>query len=198
MPEGQLHYLIRDSLDAGSALKAFVDLLKKQQPLIEATAVGLFYSPTRCRMGLLHPDGAPSDELGQIFPLFDVFELRAFHPTMELRWLHNKAGLGRAAILGEAPKTAAPQDWTTLTAKPYLDTIDQHYLLWGTAEASHDLAQGWTRLRERRIRPLLAPFKAAPGQRVKLDAKEYLADGDEDGNVVVIEQRLIGLSLCEK
>ncbi|KLL09963.1 type III-D CRISPR-associated protein Csx19 [Protofrankia coriariae] len=72
-----------------------------------------------------------------------VFEARIFNRDAELRWLHERDGLGTAVLLSESPALCQPPGWlfgepdepsepdrpvAPLTA---IDRIDNKYLLWG-------------------------------------------------------------------
>jgi CRISPR-associated protein (TIGR03984 family) len=210
MPE--LHWSTSTSaLTAAEALEAFVRI--SEAPRNETSApIGLLYSPRKCRFARLI-EGAPQDEFNAAIELVDVFELRFFNGATELRWRQESSGKGRAVILGESPLTI--EGWTSDSKKllesdevpadarnpgtPHL--LRQKYFLWGTglssqADRGRPVASGWSRLTEARIGVLAVPMPSVPeGERVVLNAVEYLADGDDDGNVVVIEQRCVGLAI---
>jgi len=199
MPE--LHWISRPDATADEAVAAFARLPSPDDSS-SPDRIGLLYSPRACRFARLH-DGKPCDEHNREIALRDVFELRFFDAHHELRWRNDSAGKGRAVILGELP-VAPPDDVWKRHSLPFLEKIESRndergpqYLLWGTVHAGDHsaLAEGWSRLSEARIGELRIPHRGdSPSGRLVLRAIEYLADGDDDGNVVVVEQRLTGLA----
>lgn len=74
--------------------------------------------------------------------------------------------------------------------------LNQTYLLWGKAVPQVKPKEGWQRLAE----PASANWMCLQpvvekDQRVSLHSREYLAEVDKFGNVVVIEERLVKLEV---
>jgi CRISPR-associated protein (TIGR03984 family) len=120
-----------------------------------------------------------------------VFETRAFDRSRELRWLHREYGRGRVVVLAEEDAVLPPA-YQELAPLKCLETIEQQYLLWGQAVAG--APPGWTTLTTARIGSLTVPAVAAPGDRIRLQAIEYVAVDAEHGNAYVAEERLLGLA----
>lgn len=201
MNEEQLYVYAAEAVTAAEALRAFIASLK------EASAVhGLLYSPSRCRLCVIESENGDSekilvrDEFGRNVSLGDVFELRAFCPEAELRWMNTGSGSGQAVILRES-QAVLNGPWNS-RAESFLGKIPLKYMLWGTAPSENSdtasappLADGWTYLREGRIGGLPVPLAGmSPGQPGYLHAVEYLRESDEDGNVTVLDERLLQLS----
>jgi CRISPR-associated protein (TIGR03984 family) len=154
-------------------------------------AVVLLYSPARFAIGRLEADGRGLDSDGSSLALADVFELRAFTPAIELRWLASDAG-GTAVLVTEREiPPGAP--WIRLEPVSG-EPLPGRYLLWGQGvEKSLPNAADWSRLAEARVGSLDVPLMGiSAGQRVQLEAVEYLAE-DPEGNVHVAEARLVRL-----
>lgn len=153
---------------------------------------GLLYTPECCGFAVLGKDGL-RDHDARAWPLASVFEARVFSPAGELRWIHVRAGQGRAALLTADSQIAAPEGWETCE-RDFLEKRDNGYLLWGKADSVQDVA-GWTRLFEARIGELLVPFRAATETPfLRLKTIEFLGEvpGDPHGNVRLIEEQLTG------
>ena len=185
-----LHSYVRTEVTAVDALAALGEQAKIPfVPVIVST-------PRRCQFLRWH-EGHAQDEFGQQFQGWnEVWEVRAFTPSWELRWRRESDGTTHAVIVGEAQANHL-QEWSHLERK-VLESNDLQYILWGTKlERGPTLETGWTRLWEHQIGPLLAPVHATevPKQgRVVIRAREYFAEVDEDGNTACIEERLYGLS----
>jgi CRISPR-associated protein (TIGR03984 family) len=137
--------------------------------------------------GLTGASGNPID-------LGEIYEVRAFHPGAELRWRNDPGHARRhqTVILAEQNLGLA------LTMRPpheVIDRLDQTYLLWGQGSDPAGLAPGWSRLSTARIGSLDVPLADVPRrERVLLRAVEYLAEFD-DGNVSVLDERLVRLEV---
>jgi CRISPR-associated protein (TIGR03984 family) len=141
---------------------------------------------------LIDDKGAPRDEDDSEIPIDDVYELRAFQAGFELRWLQESRRPAKTVIVGEY-RPSNLKDWEE-DSQPYQERLDRQYLLWGAAADSQP-DSGWTRLEEARIVKLSVPINGIAARGcVTLHFHEYLADGDDDGNVVVIDQRLSHLA----
>jgi CRISPR-associated protein (TIGR03984 family) len=157
------------------------------------TAVGLFYSPTKCHFGQVRGQTV-ANEQGKVDDLIGVFEARIFNDNAELRWLQQSAGLGKAVLLFESNdvnKTYIQEDSELLQA---IHSIPQQYILWGQRNA-RSAFNGWSYLSEARIGQIAVPISnIGTRERVALRVREYLQECDDQGNVAVVEERLIGLA----
>lgn len=165
-------------------------------------AIGLFYSPTACAMGRWL-NGEMQGATGEPMGLDQVFEAKIFNETYELRWLNQSRNLGPAALISEqalAPFGAFTED---VSLPQSLIPHDQQYLLWGEGlnpSQGRSPQSGWSCLSAARIGRLDVPIEnLQPNQRVQLLTREYfgeLTDSRFDfGNVVVLEERLLGLAI---
>jgi CRISPR-associated protein (TIGR03984 family) len=172
--------------------------------------VALLYTPAYCRLGRLQVSGdvetINENEQPETADLMAVFEARAFCTSGELRWLHEGRNKGRAVFLSEGG--SAMDGWEALDPINALEKGKGHYLLWGegwcpTAERSGSsnkaIVDGWSWLATSRIGKLAVPLGNIDAhERVCLLYKEYYGfdwgpAGKDHGNVVVLEERLIGL-----
>lgn len=161
-------------------------------------AIALLYSPQSCTLAQLAPDGTLRDAGDRAIDLTDVFEARLFNAVCELRWLNRLAGVGDAALISEA----AQQSLTgfVIINSQACECLPQQYLLWGErARNTKAESNAWQRLADARIGKLDIPLdqKFTQDQRVYLKTCEYLAvaEGDDYGNMAVIEERLVKLEV---
>jgi CRISPR-associated protein (TIGR03984 family) len=155
-------------------------------------AVGLFYSPESCSLGKVTGTSV-TDSGNADVNLERVFEARIFNADYELRWLNKRGGNGLAVLLSE--RAIADYFDKAIDELEAIETQNQTYLLWGEG-LSANLQPGWSRLATSRLGKLDVPIGGVSqqGQRVKLKAKEYFQVlNDWYGNVIVAEERLIGL-----
>ena len=111
----------------------------------------------------------------------NLFELRCFCPTFELRWVREDSGnRGRAVRLSESPLQGAE--------KKDISALGGRYLLWGRGVER----QGAVRLCDHRIGELPVPAAMQTGERVLLNVVEYFVP-DEYGNLTFLAERLTGL-----
>ncbi len=167
-----------------------------QQP----SAIALLYAPNWCRFARLNSAGDLCGSDDKPINLDPVYEARVFDNDIELRWLNEAQGNGRAVLLSETEQAVA--NYTPLKTIESVRTIGQTYLLWGEG-VDVKPAQGWSRLTTARIGHLEVPVdgvaalvQAHPDDKVNvlLHVKEYLAVADKHGNVAVGEERLCGLT----
>jgi CRISPR-associated protein (TIGR03984 family) len=154
-------------------------------------AIGLFYSPSACRIGKVCV-GVVTDETDVVLDLTQVFEARIFNAQGELRWLNRSGGQGQAVLLAEQPI----EQYLTEPIEPIqaIEVIDSQYLLWGEGTGSKPIAEHWSYLSAARIGKVAVPIDGVNRKdRVKLLFCEYLGEWDDQGNIVVLEERLIGL-----
>jgi CRISPR-associated protein (TIGR03984 family) len=156
-------------------------------------AVGLFYSPAKCHFGQVRGQTVAKEQ-GEIADLTGVFEARIFNENAEMRWLQQSAGLGKAILLFESndvTQTYVQGDSELLQA---IHSNPQEYVLWGQGNA-RSAFNGWSYLSEARIGQMAVPISnIGTSERVALRVKEYLQECDDQGNVAVVEERLMSLT----
>lgn len=195
------------NISAADAVRHFVG------SFIADETLGLLYTPRKCHTVRLkgpQPYLCQKDDAQTMVeaPLGweEVFELRIFHADAELRWLHEAAGLGTAVMLTESTNVSLPTGWCEIDRKDRQFTVrdkqDNHYLLWGkldterNAEESITPETNWSDLDEPRVGLLTVPVRGLLSNHthVILKTREYFAEADDDGNVVVFEERLLGFA----
>lgn len=189
----------------------FPESLKQCAALLH-NAAALLYTPKWCGFAqfdgegnLIAADGKSAARFTDKPEAFvsTVFEARVFNEQVEMRWLHESEGKGRAVLISDDGEDANLDDYFSETPQvselPKLDqiikTLPQTYLLWGEGVVvpEGDGLGGWSRLTTARIGRLHVPIKDVTSGRVHLIAMEYLAEVDNHGNVAVIEERLLRL-----
>ena len=179
-------------------------------------AAGLLYSPQRCEIVRMQFDGQtatlasirlanglPSEQVLTALDVADVIEARVFSSAAELRWVRNASGGGRdgcAALLQESP-SSMPSGWTARSIAT-TQVLEHQYPLRGRpTDDGGALPAGWARLAGPLGQALFVPVPAAPvGRSICLLAREYcvadpeLAAEHSHGNVVVMDERLIGFA----
>ncbi len=154
------------------------------------SAVALLSTPTahtvaQVRDGDCRTPAGPCD-------LAEVFEARIFNPEMELRWLHEAGGLGRAVVLGEDEAALPAAFGDPLAPLHAIEVLAAHYLLWG--RPVDDTPEGWTTLYTARVGVLRVPATVSTSDhRLRLVAREYVVVEPRHGNAYVGEERLLGL-----
>ena len=145
--------------------------------------VGFLYSPVDASWFRID-DGTPVGSDGKRVDLTGVFELRAFDGTRELRWWNVSGGAGNQFVLDHH---ALPDGW-----RPG-GTYER--ILWGAVRTG---GPEWTELFAARIGPLHVPVGGSPAAHstIRLGVREYLVE-DEHGNVSVVDERLVGLTVAE-
>lgn len=176
----------------------------------KAEPVALLYTPACCQLARVRGDGSleSMDDGGELekVDLTAAFEARAFCEMGELRWLHEGAGTGRGVFLSEAG--AVWNGWESQYTIEALEKDRGQYLLWGEGwvpkadpAGGHlsGLPPSWSWLATSRIGKLEVPVEGiGSGDRVCLLYEEYYGldlgpAGKDHGNVVVLEERLLGL-----
>ena len=147
-------------------------------------ATALVYAANACRLVAANAN---------LQDLAGIYEVRLFDPEVEVRWVEGRG----AMFLSEA--ALAPQDWQQRTI-PFLETMEQRYLLWGAVDT---VAAAEVTMFDYRIGYFRAPMAGAvPGQRLALLAREYLGvdfDGTEPyGNVAVVAERLLKVEVVNE
>jgi CRISPR-associated protein (TIGR03984 family) len=155
--------------------------------------IALLYSPTCCQFAKVTTNGILTNFQGETITLNDVFEVRAFNETSELRWLNNLGGKGQAVLISESDICNYLQEY--ISSLIDLNIIEQEYILWGEAVTT-SVNAGWQKLAKSRIGSIHVPVTGLnTNQRVYLTAIEYLKADEEYGNVSVVEERLTGLEV---
>lgn len=120
-----------------------------------------------------------------------VYEARIFHQDWELRWLQGDySGMGVAALRVLGDNATAPTDEPEHD-RAVVRTLEQSYLLWGSATGQHH-QEGWSTMSEARISAYDLPCHVPEQGRVLLGARECLG-ALQHGNVVVIDELLTSL-----
>lgn len=138
-----------------------------------------------------------------------IFEARIFNENYELRWLNEKNGIGRSAVIFDnnngCSQLSAAINWKSYKSLEYIKAQTQNYLIWGKKtlnlpNQSTNL-DNWQILSSARIGSINVPLineikqKLTKDKRVYLKTCEYLQKIDDYGNVTVIEERLIKLEV---
>jgi CRISPR-associated protein (TIGR03984 family) len=159
-------------------------------------AIALLYSPGCCRFARLGSDGVLKGPDGRAVDLAAVFEARLFNEKAELRWLNDPGPeqQHRAVILTTEDLSEGLGDHWSKDSHTPVESLSNRYLLWGEG-TGRLLADGWSELATARIGALPVPVAGVGArQRVLLQSAEYLAEV-EDGNVVVLDERLCKLEV---
>ena len=175
----------KDNIDLKSVLSHCTTALSE--------AVAIIYSPTSCQLAKVQENGDLINANNQILALDNIFELRAFNQNVELRWLNELNGEGKAVLISEKDICGYLDECVSLIG--ILDTIPQRYILWGKGVKTVSTS-GWGKLATARIGSIDVPVRALTAdKRVYLNAVEYLQVDEEYGNVSVVEERLTGLEV---
>ena len=178
-----------------------------------ADAVALLYSARKCQLARLRA-GALTDSHEQAVDLNGIFEARIFNEKAEFRWLNRQDGQGRAVLLSEEPIPESAESRFNIDVT--LDAVDrrpQSYLLWGEGVGLE--SNGWATLTTARLGNLSLPISNLGTGRAQLRSVEYFAEADVDGvivqtdydmaknagklhgNVILVEERLLGLEVAK-
>lgn len=172
------------SYPAGSASEAMRQVKEVGQDTVRPFV--LAYTPDFCGFVDWREDEGGGDgkflSLDEGKTIENLFELRCFCPTFELRWVREGSREeGRAALLSESSMQGAE-------GKKDISALDGRYLLWGRGVER----QGAVRLCDHRIGELPVPAAVRKGERVLLNVVEYFVP-DEYGNLTFLAERLTGL-----
>lgn len=140
-------------------------------------------------------------QLGQDPPAINqIYEARFFNAELELRWLRDPAGdgTGMAVRLSESDINLA--DWqanVTLDVEPLPDS---YRLMTGTLSTEIDEKTQWPLMNAPRHGKVAVPVKSSTtGGRLAYLVREYLGPAPgkagEDGNRMVVEERIIELTI---
>lgn len=131
--------------------------------------------------------------------LTQVYEARLFAESGELRWLRDPedaGGCGDAVWLSESPLDCA--GWQPLDPLGGLTAIAARRLLTGVL--GEPGSSGWSSMHAPRHGEVAVPAVGSSGQRLCLISREYLGaapgTAGEDGNHLVVEERLLAIAVC--
>ena len=168
------------------------DAIEKCGGMFNSGGVAILYSPDKCQLAKVGPDGQVSGPDNKTINIDLVFEARIFAPDVELRWLNESDGIGSAVLISEKVISTVFDKNNDIEK---IDTMPNQYLLWGEADEKQP-NQGWTRLSEARIGPIDVPVTGIPPHgHVILKTVEYVKEVDNHGNVAVVEERLSKLEV---
>lgn len=159
---------------------------------------GICYAPLAC--GFAEWIGGRFVAADRRLELEQIFEGRFFDEQGEFRWLRDPAGGGKGTAIYVADQTDGFTGLGDPEPLPVLGWCDETYLVWGQSCGPHDDQEDWSCVSSAAIGTLLLPVGDLPnGYRVALEVREYFAlargEAGEDGNVVVVEERLRGLKV---
>lgn len=158
-------------------------------------AIGFLYTPKNFWLVKLNSDGTminPSKKWSLNSCLSSTYEARIFNTELELRWLHKENSKGQVALISEKPIKFTKNEAIEIERRYFISTIEQRYLLWGKATGKN-INVGWSQLASSQIGTLDIPV-AQVQEYAQLLTKEYLQKQPHHGNVVVMEERLVGLA----
>jgi CRISPR-associated protein (TIGR03984 family) len=132
-----------------------------------------------------------------------IIEARLGNKKAELRWLRDPAGRGegQAVLLAEIPRSM-PHGWAALPPLEGLEFWDSRRLLTGTL-APESPQPGWRSMNAPRHGVVAVPVGSdqLAHKRLKWCVREYLGpapgSAGEDGNRIVVEERLLGLTVVK-
>jgi len=117
-------------------------------------------------------------------PSPDLFEMRAFDGSNELRWYRSPDGSSRTVLIRET-------DEPTGEGLPFERRITgARMMVWGTGTGERSV-------RSRQVGELVTPVEVPAGAQLVIDVVEYVGRHPESGTAVVIEERLCGLRVAE-
>ena len=138
-------------------------------------------------------------ETADVIGLTQVYEARFFNATGELRWLRDPAADGSGSAVWIAEVGMALAGWekiAPLDVEPLSDT-DTHRLLTGILADPHESLTGWSWMDAQRHGKVAVPVS----QRLAYVVREYLGSAPgsagDDGNKMVVEERIIGITVVE-
>lgn len=117
-------------------------------------------------------------------PSPDLFEMRAFDGSNELRWYRSPDGSSRTVLIRETEKP-------TGEGLPFEARITgARMIVWGTGT-------GQRSVRSRQVGELVTPVEVPAGAQLVIDVVEYIGRHPESGTAVVIEERLCGVRVTK-
>ncbi|GBD36740.1 hypothetical protein HRbin36_01868 [bacterium HR36] len=157
-------------------------------------AIAILYTPEKCYL-VRFTEGQFMNAQGQPLDISRVYEARIFNENAELRWLNDPspAHCHQTVLLAESDIGDKLGDVWQNDSRPIVATLSQTYLLWG--QGTGGTYNGWSTLAMARVGALQVPVPNVPDKaNVLLHSIEYLEERDY-GNVVVFDERLIGLKM---
>jgi CRISPR-associated protein (TIGR03984 family) len=153
----------------------------------------LLYTPSAVVAARVTDDGHFEFRDAPPEPLDQAYEIIAFAPTWELRWVREGTS-GRASVVidGDGPCPT----WEASTGVPCVATNDLSYLVWGVSYPPES-SEGWTRMIGSRVGAIDLPLASSGVVELRLEAREYLVEA-EHGVVAVGLQRLMRLKVAPK
>jgi CRISPR-associated protein (TIGR03984 family) len=132
-----------------------------------------------------------------------IIEARLGNEEAELRWLRDPAGRGEGeVVLLAETRRSMPDGWASLPALEGLRACDSLRLLTGTL-APESPQPGWRAMNAPRHGVVAVPVGSdqLAHKRLKWCVREYLGpapgSAGEDGNRIVVEERLLGLKMVK-
>jgi len=116
--------------------------------------------------------GAPPD---------DIYEMRAFDTSTEVRWHRDPDGTSRTVVIREADPTS---DGLRFERR----VIGARMMVWGTGV-------GRPAVRSRQVGELTTPVDVPDGAHLVIRVVEYLGRHPDSGTAIVIEERLSGMDV---
>ena len=174
--------------------------LQQALQAISGEFIGYCISPqvfrfARCVSGVI--------ETAAPLALDQVYEARFCNANLALRWLRDAAGQGEGtAVLLAEDQACQPADWNALSRLDGLTELDGDRVLTGVLGGDAD-KPGWRLMNAPRHGVLAIPLtvEASDKSRVAWRGREYigLAPGraGEDGNRMVVEERMLGLVIIK-
>jgi CRISPR-associated protein (TIGR03984 family) len=174
-------------------LQDVIKLIHQKNPTYLDHAIGLIYSLKKCcfiKINGVNIEQPPEENEEKAVDIHSIFEARIFNENLELRWLNEQHGKGKAVLLSDKELDLCLE--IQPDALEILATQTQRYLLWGEATDNADNTNdGWNKLISSRIGFIYVPYV---NHRVYLQTREYFKE-DNYGNVSVIEERLMSLEV---
>lgn len=134
--------------------------------------------------------------------LAQVYEARFFNESGELRWLRDPAteASGTAVWIAEAELELA--GWEKMNPVDVESLPDSQRLFTGILAEPHETLTAWSWTNAPRQGKVALPFFGGKaGRRLAYMVREYLGDAPgcagQDGNKMVIEERIVGIVLAE-
>jgi CRISPR-associated protein (TIGR03984 family) len=153
-----------------------------------AGAVGLLYTPDAVIP--VRSDGLAWQSAVGAVGVAGVFEARIWTDQWDLRWVEDEpgSGLGTATLFSEDDDIGLVGE--PPERLPVHATFDHRYLVWGVVD---ETTGDWATTSAARVGAIAVPVsEAAPGDRLVLDAREYLGVIRDNGLCGPVAERLMG------
>jgi len=122
--------------------------------------------------------------------LAKAYEIRAFGPDAELRWLRSGV-LGDAVLIADGEVTFGDDESPTFERVETIARLPRRYRLWGKKANTATSPDGWSAVSSGRIGVLQIPEPADATGDLVIEAREYVGE-DKFGNTAVMFERLVG------